>query len=359
MVKLQRGVLAMCVVGMAALGAASPGRGGAAPAKAADGAEPLLTLTDEKAGVTAVAFSPDATQIAATGGDGKARIWEAATGKLLQTVGAHAGPTVCLAWSPDSKHLAVGGFDRVLDVWDAATGKRVDQHVQSDAVNGVAFLPDGRLVTACGAELQWWKAGTAATVLKKASGDKTRFNRVAASPEGEVIASDEADLVLVLSGKDGAKIAQLQRPVDVPGGRVNHNLVRCLVPLGNSELLLSDGIGVFTWEWKADKSTRLQKGAAWNVAMSPDQSLLVTAVTGSMATLNARNVDAKAPRPLVQQTVKDPNINDLAISSKGDRLAVANGGKWTGAKWSDAGASAVYVYDLSAAAKLIPGAGAK
>jgi WD40 repeat protein len=49
------------------------------------------------------------------------RLWDTASGRLVQTIGAQG----CLAFTPDSKHLITGGKDATgLHLWSLGTGKR-------------------------------------------------------------------------------------------------------------------------------------------------------------------------------------------------------------------------------------------
>jgi WD40 repeat protein len=126
--------------------------------------------------VSSMAFSPDGAKVVTT--DGSARIWEVATGKLLQHLRADKDhPIHTASFSPDGRQLvttttwAGRGFSSVaaqaisgpdgkqiflaspeydLWLWEAGTGKkRAVLGGLGGRVDGVAWNPDGRqLVTA-------------------------------------------------------------------------------------------------------------------------------------------------------------------------------------------------------------------
>lgn len=68
-----------------------------------------------------VAWSPDGSAVATAGQDGKARIWDPATGAELRALDGGAQWVEHVAWSPDGRYLATAA-GKVLRVWAADGG---------------------------------------------------------------------------------------------------------------------------------------------------------------------------------------------------------------------------------------------
>ena len=63
--------------------------------------------------------------------DQTARVWDAASGKLIARLDGHAGPVYSAAFSPDATRVVTASEDKTARVWDAASGKliaRLDGH---------------------------------------------------------------------------------------------------------------------------------------------------------------------------------------------------------------------------------------
>ncbi|GLC40796.1 hypothetical protein PLESTM_001113100 [Pleodorina starrii] len=127
--------------------------------------------TDE---VWAVAFSHDGTKLASGSKDCTAILWSVPRDsprlEPLHVLGGHAKPVVCLAWSPDDTKI-ITCSEETIRVWDVATGRLLQNcSHHRESVTSVAWLPDGRrfvsggadravylIDSATGAELQRWK----------------------------------------------------------------------------------------------------------------------------------------------------------------------------------------------------------
>jgi WD40 repeat protein/tRNA A-37 threonylcarbamoyl transferase component Bud32 len=82
------------------------------------------------------------------GHDGKARLWDPATGESLKTLSGHLWFVLGVALSPDGKRALTGSQDNTARLWDVETGETIVEFAgHTDAVNAVAFLNSERIVT--------------------------------------------------------------------------------------------------------------------------------------------------------------------------------------------------------------------
>jgi WD40 repeat protein len=150
----------------------------------------LAVLKGHTKVVLGVQFSPDGKMLASAGGlDGTARVWEAATGKLLHTFNLPDKDAVNgVTFSPDGKTVAACGFKGKLPVWDVVTGKQVDVFAGEEA-RCLEYSPDGKT-------LAWGSSPQSVRLRDLASGKEqvlagsnmTIVKTIAFSPDSKMIA---------------------------------------------------------------------------------------------------------------------------------------------------------------------------
>jgi WD40 repeat protein/serine/threonine protein kinase len=124
---------------------------------------PSSRVLPHPAPVLAAVLSRDGKTVLTGCADGKARVWDAASGQLRGPVLAHQKAVEAVDFSPDGKIALTGSIDRTARLWDLSTGKPIgppmDHHSE---VFAVSFSPNGKLILTASRDgaARLWDAGT-------------------------------------------------------------------------------------------------------------------------------------------------------------------------------------------------------
>jgi WD40 repeat protein len=121
--------------------------------------------------VGALVFSADGKALASGCGQvwvgrtpGEAKLWDAASGKVLAApLKGHLGTVAAVAFSPDGKRLATASADRTVKLWDTVNGQcLLTLRGHGQEVDGVAFRSDGKVLATTGRDgtVQLWHAAS-------------------------------------------------------------------------------------------------------------------------------------------------------------------------------------------------------
>jgi cytochrome c len=225
----------------------------------------------------------------------------------------HGGPVRSLAISADGKEALSGGFDTAAIRWSLARSAAEQvMRFHEGAVNAVAILPDGRLVTAgADAKLALWKPGEAQPA-RIFEGHEAPIVSIAVSQDGTSIASaswDRTVRVWLLAG--GA-------PRVLEGHQMNVNGV-AFTPDGKSVVSVGYDATVRIWPLAGETApTVVTLPSPLNaVSITPKGEILVGSADGKIRFLSAKGEE------LGEVEIAQSPVIAVAASPDGKRVAAA------------------------------------
>ena len=164
---------------------------------APDGDDELVRLPLELEGhagrVLSVAYDPSGTRLASGGDDGVLRVWDLATGEVLQEMSGQFNDVRSLAWDPTGERLAFGDGLGVLHVWNLTTGdeRKLFEPGRDETVGAVLWAPNGLLVSTLGRDIL--VRDERYEVTAELRGHQDAVNALAIHPDGSRLASGSQD----------------------------------------------------------------------------------------------------------------------------------------------------------------------
>jgi len=286
----------------------------------------ILAVLPHEGPVNYAEFSPDDSLVVTANQDGAARIWDAGTGELRQTL-RHEGPVAGARFSPNGQYILTVSADLTARLWDSQSGRAVSPSLRHDAkVNSGDFDSEGKRVATASMDgrVRVWEAPSG----------KLRFELEHPGPVGGVKFSP--DSTLLLSGSEDPHLLHLWNtstgePVTEP---IPHDGWPGRVEFGpEGKLFVASSGGALTpWHWQ--KVTQVRSVATGQpispelvhikpiqvTIFSPDGLYLLTADTEGTAWLR----EAKSGRPAKRSFQHDGPIWDAHFSPDGLQLATAS-----------------------------------
>jgi WD40 repeat protein len=160
----------------------------------------LQALTGHTSVVSSILFSSNGKLLASASFDHTIRLWDAASGALLHTLEGHPSFAQLIAFSPNGKLLASTSRDNDIKLWDTASGvllQTLKRHLST--VTAVAFSPDGRLLVSASYSnaLALWETASG-VLLRTLDGHSDGALAVAFSPDGKQLVSSSIDRTVKL-----------------------------------------------------------------------------------------------------------------------------------------------------------------
>ena len=238
--------------------------------------------------INMLAWSAATGLLASADDDAAARIWDPSHGSVIHVLpNSSKMPVLSVAWAPDGTKLATGTWEGTVELWDARTGRHLATWAGPPlrpaqggrnpyAVWGVAWAPDGRVVTSTRYDrhVLVWEAASG-RLLASLTPD-SQPNGVAWRPDGSGFAtSDDAGTIQLWDAQKSYADAGALQPREYAGWsyplawKRDGTLLACGASTGLVQL----------WDMRAGTELaplQAHQAPVWGVAWSADASRLAT-----------------------------------------------------------------------------------
>lgn len=276
----------------------------------------LQWLEGHDRAVLSAAFASDGRRVVTGSMDKTARIWHVRSGRAEHVLAGHRAEVWAARFSPDNRLvLTSGAEDGLVGLWDVATGRRLRWLRHQNGVANAVFGPRGREVLTAGwdGQVRIWNARTGQVVDTLAvAGGKPTF--AAFSPDGRRIVTTSSDGTVRLQRMPtGETIATQQLARGVESAAFSSDGNRLVTTAGKEAQL---------WDTSSGRRIDLTGHADFvnAAAFSPDGSLVVTASNDG----TARVWDVTTGRELRVLRGHTGPVNGAVFQRDGKRVLTAS-----------------------------------
>ncbi|AFY68324.1 WD40 repeat-containing protein [Thalassoporum mexicanum PCC 7367] len=291
----------------------------------------------------AARFSPDGNMIAAASWNHGIKIWQR-NGKLLKGLVGHKQPVRNLSFSANGQYLASVSEDQTLILWDLSLGS-VIRIVQAHAasIHGVSFSPNNLQIATAASDgsVRIWQvadliAGEASKEIianiqpwRSLVGHEDAVYGVSYSPDGRMLATASADGTVKLWSAAGDRLLTL----DLSGSQTQPTVVwRVEFSADGQKLAAGDSNGqVWIWEL-ASLPANNHSGSNWDdsdeiLAAAPGENTGTNELDRTdQITQTANSLDHSIPTAKLINTIAahDGDVLGLRFSPDGRSIATSS-----------------------------------
>jgi WD40 repeat protein len=290
--------------------------------------------------------SPDGRRVAASSAVA-VKVWDVASGQLMQTFGGHTSYVIALTFSADGRRLVCSDGDATVRIWDTVTGRQatvfgghaippllrgpnarhyilphlgnfpLELRLRIATRSGAVFSPDGRrLASFCyGGNVKIWDSESGQE-LASLQGHTSHVTSVAFSPDGREVATGSYDLtVRIWDSATGQERALLR-------GHTYAVLAVAFSPDGRLLASTSEDRTVRIWDTGTGRERFTMRGHAGNTngaAFTADSRRLLSASPNS----KVKVWDALTGRELLTLAGHEGAVDTVHILPDGWRVLTA------------------------------------
>ncbi len=209
-------------------------------------------------------------------------IYDAHSLEPIQLLEGHTDQVTAVAWSPDGSQVASASWDNTIRVWDLAAGEQVRMIQSDDQFIALDWSPDGNLLAAAtwGSPILLYDP-VSTQKMSELGGNEGSITRLAWSPDGVLLAAAEDNDPTTIHLWDVAA----QTETAVLNGHTD--AITNITWSGDGSRLISSSFDSTARVWGADGTEQFvlsgHEYGAYDAAWSPDESQILT--TGGDNTL--------------------------------------------------------------------------
>lgn len=274
--------------------------------------------------VKGVAFSPDGNLLTTISTDGRVRIWNSHSGRLLMTIEGNVGTNHAsnISFCPNGKYIAAAFWDKIY-VWNAETGELIHEPYEghTGTIYSVTFSPTGDSIVSASTDktIRIWSVHKGEINQSPMVGHTSAVCYASFSPNGKYIVSASGDSTAIIwDVKSGKRVLS---PL------IGHNSYIYMAeysPDGNRIVTASGDSTVIIWNAKTGKQIfpplKGHKGAVLSASFNSDGSRIVTASMDSTLIL----WDAQTGGLISKQHKHSNTTNFAQFSPSDDYIASAS-----------------------------------
>ncbi|HEX5106759.1 MAG TPA: hypothetical protein VFV87_23225 [Pirellulaceae bacterium] len=256
------------------------------------------------------------------------RIWDAATGEVLQTIAGHAEVPYWVEFSPDDRLIVSSGRDKTVRIWNAEDGKELHSLPHPGEVSSAIFLPGGKqIASAChDGHIRLWNVSSGELEATLDTTEGGGSCAVAVSRDGKQIAASGYQRIHVWSLPAG----ELTATLDGHAG-----LVHGLTFDKDAKRIISSSWDQTVRVWDVPQRLELRTMSLPNGVNDPTGSISAFAYCPERSLIGT--VTANNPAAVELRSASDGSLgkslagHEVAVLA----LAFAPGGKWLATAGAD------------------------